>query len=243
MGFGAKKLQRWRGLFHFKHINSQKPLTNVPLLNISHPKELTLYLYTPFIQKNKRVWWPKRKPVYQNHCCFIISDIMLTFQWSYNLIGLSTLRQHCLPFVKTLIYTLPSVMGLWSMTGTHRHCSNTATQRWHFLFSLCLCFMHKYTWIYVTQVYTYFQWINKKPLHEHEDNTPISSPNVISLFIKACTPWKLLLDWKENVKDQNQNWTKTSLVHSKHCPVAKEQQKYLKYSSPSPAYKEKDRVC
>lgn len=134
---------------------------NISLLNISHPKDLTLYLYTPCLQKNKWVWWPKRKPVNQNHCCFIISDIILTFQWSYNLISLWTLRQHCLPFVKTLIYTLPSIMGPWGMTGTHRHCSNTATQQ--FLFRTCLCFMHKYTWIYITQVHTYFQRTDKHP--------------------------------------------------------------------------------
>lgn len=151
--------------------------------------------YAPCIQKNKQVWWPKRKPVNQNHCCFIISDITLTFQGSYNLIGLWSLRQYCLPFLKTLIYILPSIMGPWSMTGTDRHCNNTATQQWHFLFSPCLCFMHKYTWTYVIQVYVYFQRINKKTLHEHDDTPPISSPNVISLFIKGCTPWKHLLDW------------------------------------------------
>lgn len=38
------------------------------------------------------------------------------------------------------------------------------------------------------------------------------------------------------MKDQNQNWTKTSLVHSKHFLVPKEQP-YLKYRYVSPTYK------
>lgn len=177
-GFGAKNLQR--GLFHFKHRKVRKPLTNVPLLNSSHSKELTLYLNTPFMQKDKRVGWPKRKPVNQNHCCFIISDITWTFQWSYNLLSLQTLRQHCLPFVKTLIYTLPSIMGPWSMTGTHRHCSNTAIQQWHFVFSLCLCFMHKYTWIYFTQVYAYVQQISKKKPCKNMKITPPLAHQMLS---------------------------------------------------------------
>lgn len=132
--------------FILNTVNSQKPLTNVPVLNISYSKELTLYQPTPpCFKKDKCVSGPKRKPVNQNHGCFIISDIKLTFQWSYNLIALGTLRQHCLSFVKTLIYILPSIMGPWSMTGTHRHCSNTATQQEQHFLNLCLRFMHKYT--------------------------------------------------------------------------------------------------
>lgn len=130
--------------FILNTVNPQRPLANVPVLNISYFKELTLYQPTPScFKEDKWVSGPRRKPVYQNSCCFIISDITLTFQRSYNLIALGTLRQHCLSFVKILIYILPSIMGPWSMTGTHRHYRNTATQQ-HF-FNLCLGFMHKYT--------------------------------------------------------------------------------------------------
>lgn len=41
------------------------------------------------------------------------------------------------------------------------------------------------------------------------------------------------------MKDQNQNWTKTSLVRSQNFLVAKEQQQYLKRSFLSPAYMDK----
>lgn len=110
--------------FILNTVNSQKPLTNVPVLTISYSKEVTLYQPTPpCFKKDKWVSGPKRRPINQNCRCFIISDITLTFQWSYNLIALGTLRQHCLSFVKTLIYILPSIMGPRSMTGTHRHCS------------------------------------------------------------------------------------------------------------------------
>lgn len=125
----------------------------------------------------------EKEPVNQNRC-FIISDILLTFQWSYDFISLWNLRQLCFPFAKALIYTLPNITGPWSTTETLRCCSNTATwQRCflftHFLFSPCLRFMHKCTWIYIAQVYTYFQRINTTPPpHKREGNTPMSSPNV-----------------------------------------------------------------
>lgn len=116
--------------FILETVNSQKPFTTIPLLKIP-AQELTMYLQTPPIQKSKWVCWLKRKHANQSPC-FIISDIMLTFQWSYNLISSWTLRQHCLPFVKTLIYTLPSKTGPWATAGTH--CSNITMKQSRFLF-------------------------------------------------------------------------------------------------------------